>query len=148
MKNVTNAALILAIAFIGLIAWTGNAESPDDYSAPFNPMYTETSSDTITNAENDTITLSSRLFSKWTYNWTLNVTNLSGTTNVIVKVEESNSYSGNDWYPVGTPDTASGTELLRVYGDVVYGRRQRIIIDGTGTHSSTYTATGTYKREY
>lgn len=148
MKNITSAALILAIAFIGLIAWTGNAESEYDYTGPFNPMYTATSSDTITNAENDTITLSSRLFSKWSYNWTLDVTNLSGTTNVIVKVEESNSYSGDDWYPVGTPDTATGTELLRTYGDAVYGRRQRVIIDGTGTQSSTYTATGTYKREY
>jgi hypothetical protein len=99
-------------------------------------------SDTITNAENDTLNLGSNLVSRWSYNWHINSTQLSGTESIIAIVQETNNASSSqttptDWIEVAR-DTLTANEDLRITGEVVYGIKQRLILDGSGTQSSTY----------
>lgn len=108
--------------------------------------------DTITNAENDTLTISPNLISFWSYNWTLRATQESGTKDVIFILQESNERTGDSWYEVER-DTASGsgTTITRLFGSGLSGRaqgvRQRVILDGSGTQSTTYVVKATYKKE-
>jgi hypothetical protein len=114
--------------------------------------YYATTSDTITDAENDTIVTNFGFYTQWTYNITLEATQLSGTTSIIAILQEQNPYNTaeNDWYEVER-DTISATGIIRLYGGSndlanVKGRRQRVILDGGGTQSSTYTLDTNYKR--
>ena len=98
--------------------------------------------DTITDAENDTLYLGSNLVSRWSYNWHINTTQLSGTESIIAIVQETNNASSGqttptDWLEVDR-DTLTANEDLRITGDVVYGIKQRLILDGSGTQSSRY----------
>lgn len=100
-------------------------------------------SGTVTNAENDTLTLGSNLVSRWSYNWHINSTQASGTENIIAILQETNNASASystptDWIEVDR-DTLTANEDLRMTGDVVYGIKQRLILDGSGTQSTTYT---------
>lgn len=104
-------------------------------------------SDTITDTEADTLLIPVRLLSRWGYNWTISTTQLSGTQNLSCQLQESNTYTGSDWIDVGSPVTTSGAaDLDRAIGEFVYGVRQRLIITGSGTQSTTYSVTTTYKK--
>jgi len=109
--------------------------------------------DTITNANNDTLYLPSRLRpvnSDFLIAYTVTRTNISGTTNLAVKVEESGyNYTGTTRPTAGwvaslnsagtaaaTAATTATEELIRI--PTAWGKSYRIIIDGTGTQSSSY----------
>lgn len=98
--------------------------------------------DTITDAENDTLYLGSNLISRWSYNWHINTTQLSGTESIIAIVQETNNASSSqstptDWIEVDR-DTLTANEDLRITGDIIYGIKQRLILDGSGTQSTRY----------
>ncbi len=98
---------------------------------------------TITNAANDTTTLGANLLSRWSYCWHINSTQSSGTENVIAILQETNNASSSqatptDWIEVDR-DTLTANEDLRMTGDIVYGAKQRLILDGSGTQSTAIT---------
>lgn len=110
--------------------------------------------DTLTNAGNDTLTIPVNLFSLWNYNWTVQATNISGTTSIIAILQEKNYYGTANWYEVER-DTISATGDIRLsglYGDgtggsgLVEGQNQRLILDGSGTQSTQYKVWVTLKK--
>lgn len=150
MKN--SLVIFLAFALFGIWALMSNAEKPNYFGeneeASTLPYYiypagaTAFVSDTITNGENDTINLGANLISRWSYNWHVNTTEISGTQNIIAIVQETNNASASyatptDWIEVAR-DTFTTDEDARITGETVYGIKQRLILDGTGTQSTTY----------
>jgi hypothetical protein len=102
---------------------------------------------TITNTGADTTLVPVNLISLWAYNWTASATQTSGTSNIIVVVQESNETTGNLWYEVGRDTLSAATGgLIKNGKGTVGGVRQRVIATGVGTHVSAYRLTGTYKR--
>lgn len=96
--------------------------------------------DTITNAANDTLTLPWTLQSRYTGSLQITRTNISGTTNIAVSIQASvTSSSGTDatWVTVATTSATTATAELLTLAET-YGQRYRIIVDGTGTQSSSY----------
>ena len=109
--------------------------------------------DTITNAANDPLYLPSTMRpvnSDFLMAYTITRTNISGTTNVAVKIEESTyRYTGT------TPPTAGWVASLNTAGAAAataattateeeirlpntFGASYRCIVDGTGTQSTSY----------
>lgn len=145
--------LVFAMLCIGVWALMSNADKPEQYGeseflASTLPYYiypagaTSYVSDTITDAENDTLYLGANLISRWSYNWHINTTQLSGTENIIAIVQETNNASASqstptDWIEVAR-DTFTANEDGRITGETVYGIKQRLILDGSGTQSTTY----------
>lgn len=145
MKNVLF-PLVGALAFVALLMVVLIAAVPDDNPAAYE-MYRQSAADTITNTEADTITLTPNLFSYWKYNYTVLGTQLSGTIDFDVTVQESNTTSGSEWYTLATDSLATSAGTLQLTGNVA-GLRHRVIITGVGTQSSTYQFRATLKKEY
>lgn len=155
MKNYFGSKFSLLLVFAALAtAWIlmSNAEKPNYFGeneeASTLPYYIYPSgatafvSDTITDAENDTINLGANLVSRWSYNWHINTTQLSGTENIIAIVQETNNASASYATPTDfvevARDTFTANEDGRITGETVYGIKQRLILDGRGTQSTTY----------
>jgi len=148
---------LVGVAFVGIVLVTTLAFND---AAPASPNYRfEFTSDTITDTEADTLLVNARLLSDWSYNYAILLDTLSGTLNVTIKLQESNDYTGNTWYDVentGSFTTVGG--IARLYGQEVLGSntavkthrvrgvRQRIIITGTGTQSTTYSGNVVFKK--
>lgn len=101
--------------------------------------------DTITNTEADTINLGVNLLSNYTYNYIISRTQLSGTANTTVKLQESNELTGSVWYDVATA-SGTGATVGIIQGANTYGVRHRILITGTGTQSLSYKLTARLKK--
>jgi len=120
-----------------------------DYASSVKPYWHKAYSlDTITNAANDTILLPVTLYSAFEGVFQVVRTSISGTANIALKVEQSNIASGNtDWVSVATGSgTGATTEALQLTS--MNGLRYRLILDGTGTQSTSYRAHITLKRKY
>ena len=102
---------------------------------------------TITDTGADTTLVPVNLVSLWSYNWTASATQTSGTTAIVVVVQESNETTGNIWYEKArdTVSVAAGG-LVKTGTGTVTGVRQRVIATGLGTHVSAYRLTGTFKK--
>lgn len=148
-------ALLLLCALVAF-NWKGTDvpayEYTGDRSEVFEPMassivrYTFTA-DTITDAENDTLSLPYNLFSSFTSLYQLTRTNLSGTTNVAVTLQQSALTSGDtDWVTVGTT-SGTGATIEALTLNPTYGIRYRLIVDGTGTQSTRYTVQAVLKKQ-
>ena len=157
-------ALILAFSGMALASWSDKADAEEtvvkestplgEYQSTGTTMYEYTyTKDTITNAANDTLYLPSRLRpvnSDFLIAYSVTRTSISGTHNLAVKVEESGyNYSGTTPPTAGwvaslnsagsaaaTAATTATEELIRI--PAAWGKAYRIIIDGTGTQSSSY----------
>jgi hypothetical protein len=128
---------------------TDNGAEVVDYAASVKPYWHRPYSlDTITNAANDTILLPVALYSAFEGVFQVVRTSISGTANIALKVEQSNIASGNtDWVSVATGSgTGATTEALQLTS--MNGLRYRLILDGTGTQSTSYRAHVTIKRKY
>ncbi len=106
--------------------------------------------DTISNANNDTLYLPARLsplLSDFQVCYSIIRTSISGTANIAVKVEESAYSSGTvtDWVSKATTAATTATAEHLVLSHVP-GMRQRIVIDGTGTQSTSYVVRGVLKK--
>lgn len=148
-----SSALVLAVFFVvTLVSWDKPTISEDSASSRSIYEYTYTT-DTITNAANDTLYLPASMrpvLSNFQMSVAVTRTNISGTTALAVKVEESNyRYSGSTPPTAGwaatlnsanaaaaTAATTATTENL--YIPNAYGVSYRIIVDGSGTQSSSY----------
>ena len=143
---------------------TQNDEAGQLYFAPSGMFYEYTwRLDTISNANNDTLYLPSNLrplVSDFTVAVAITRTNISGTTNLAVKLEGTNwAYSGSTpptqgWATAlntanaaaATAATTATTEhilLPSTWGLINY----RVIVDGTGTQSSSYRIRLTLKKK-
>jgi len=133
-------AVILAASLIFTAA--RNSEFDAGYE-----IYRTTASDTITDAEADTITINPLLYSFWKYNHTVKGVQESGTIDLTLTIQESNALSGDEWYTIATDSVDADGEITDMFGDN-YGVRQRIIITGSGTQSAIYTHRVTLKKPY
>jgi len=145
MKNMNKAVLLGAGVFIA-ISVMFTAATTASFDAGYD-IYRQSASDTITDTEADTIVINNNLFSFWKYNHTVKGVQESGTIDLTLTVQESNTTSGDEWYTVKTDSVDADGEITSVTGDV-YGVRQRLIITGTGTQSAVYTHRLTLKKEY
>jgi hypothetical protein len=145
MKNMNKAVLLGAGVFIA-ISVMFTAATTASFDAGYD-IYRQSASDTITDTEADTILINNNLFSFWKYNHTVKGVQESGTIDLTLTVQESNTTSGDEWYTVKTDSVDADGEITAVTGDV-YGVRQRLIITGTGTQSAVYTHRLTLKKEY
>jgi len=145
MKNMNKAVLLGAGVFIA-ISVMFTAATTASFDAGYD-IYRQSASDTITDTEADTILINNNLFSFWKYNHTVKGVQESGTIDLTLTVQESNTTSGDEWYTVKTDSVDADGEITAVNGDV-YGVRQRLIITGTGTQSAVYTHRLTLKKEY
>ena len=145
MKNMNKAVLLGAGVFIA-ISVMFTAATTASFDAGYD-IYRQSASDTITDTEADTIVINNNLFSFWKYNHTVKGVEESGTIDLTLTIQESNTTSGDEWYTVKTDSVDADGEITAVTGDV-YGVRQRLIITGTGTQSAVYTHRLTLKKEY
>jgi len=130
---------LLPLAFLAAFAFKGTegAEMADPNPPKF---YTrEWVLDTILNAAKDTLLLPA-VDVQSNYEWSYHIvrTSISGTANVAVSVQASGVRTGNnDWTQVAiTAGTGATNEILS--GTSFFGRRHRIIVNGTGTQSTSY----------
>ena len=145
MQNMNKAVLLGAGVFIA-ISVMFTAATTASFDAGYD-IYRQSASDTITDTEADTIVINNNLFSFWKYNHTVKGVQESGTIDLTLTVQESNTTSGDEWYTVKTDSVDADGEITAITGDV-YGVRQRLIITGTGTQSAVYTHRLTLKKEY
>jgi hypothetical protein len=146
MENKMNKLMLVGGAVILAASILFTAARNSEFDAGYE-IYRTTASDTITDTEADTITISPLLYSFWKYNHTVKGVQESGTIDLTLTVQESNALSGDEWYTVATDSVDADGEITSVTGDN-YGVRQRLIITGTGTQSAIYTHRITLKKPY
>ncbi len=140
MKQLILGSALLFVIFAG-IAITGQSFGPPPPPSPQKLVFKNFAVDTITNTEADTILLSSAVSdvqSLYTYSWHVSRTNLSGTTNVALKVEERIPTSGTTGWVTVNKGSGTGATAERLTGTELLGRQQRLILTGSGTQSSSY----------
>lgn len=117
--------------------------------------------DTITNAEADTFLIGRRDNTTWntvsnptnflslyTYDISVVRASLSGTHNVKVYLDKSDTRSGTstDWFTIDSTSTTSATNTMLRSTDAT-GARYRLRIKGTGTQSSTFQIWSIWKKK-
>lgn len=176
LKKYGMATTLILVVFAALFAFSFKADNANAVITEVQPdgsffdydragtyyAYTWTK-DTITDAANDTLYLPSNMrpvLSNFTGCVSVTRTNISGTTNLAVKLEETTyPYSGSTKPSAGwasalkvggsaaaTAATTATTENLAIPD--LYGMNYRIIIDGTGTQSSSYVIRLLLKKKY
>lgn len=154
------ALIILGVAcsvFLGmaaLLSFKGEETASQPRESVVEPMaspslYTKDFSlDTITNAANDTLALGANILSNYEWSYHIIRTNISGTTNIAVAIQASGNTSGDtDWVTVATTSATTATNEI-LSGVSFYGLRHRVIVDGTGTQSSSYKIKAILKKKY
>ena len=143
-------ALALCICAVCAMSFDDGKGAPPPPGTSYTYAYTL---DTIANAANDTLYIPANYreqLSDFQVCVSVTRTNISGTTNLAVKVEETAwPYSGSTAPTLGwasalnvagsaaaTAATTATTENINI--PHIYGRNLRIIVDGTGTQSSSY----------
>lgn len=139
---------VVAIA-VGLTAITATAfkvEDSHNFSTPPRLYSQEFALDTISNANNDTLFLpATDVQSNYEWAYFVTRTSISGTANIAVSVQASGLRTGNaDWTQVGVTSATTATNEI-ISGTSFHGRRHRIIVDGTGTQSTSYRITAVLK---
>jgi hypothetical protein len=127
----------LSLLLVGLLFFAGKP----DYEPMASNLLTKTwALDTITNAANDTLLMPWTMQNRYTGALQITRTNISGTTNLAITVQTnvaSTSSTDETWNTVLTSaGTGATAELLTL--EETYGQQYRIIVDGTGTQSSSY----------
>ncbi len=138
MRNYIFLAGILLL--VGFLTFAGKPESKAEFAAAPNVLSKTWDLDTIANAANDTLTVPFTMQSRYTGALMITRTNISGTTNLAVSIQSTVVNSTNthtEWVTVGTTSATTATAELLTLAET-YGQRYRIIVDGTGTQSSSY----------
>ncbi len=111
--------------------------------------------DTLSNANNDTLTLPSSLaisvmYSDFEYQYSIVRTSISGTANVALKIEQSNypnnTAPGNTAWASLATGSGTGATVEYLTGDCT-AMRLRYIVDGTGTQSTSYRLRAIFKKK-
>jgi len=139
---------------IAVVDQNGAVLNEADYGGlTSNLLYRTFTKDTITNAANDTLLIGPTtttyydLQSRYVCGVYLTRTNISGTTALTVTIQANGlSSSGTgDWSTVATSAATTATNEQLAVAEC-YGRRLRVIIDGSGTQSSSYQVNFVLKR--
>jgi len=104
---------------------------------------------TITNTSADTLTFSLPT-KNYDYLWSVQSTPSTGTDSLNVVIEEAPCSSCSTWKQVGSTDVTGGTgsiNLITWQSGTLYGLRQRIIVTGVGTQSTTYSVYAVFRRK-
>lgn len=151
MLKMRNYIVGLFIALVaGLFFFAGKPEAgqrAEQFAAP-NVLPKTWTLDTIANAANDTLTVPFTLQSRYTGALQITRTNISGTTNLAVSIQASvvgATSTDVTWVTVATTAATTATAELLTLAET-YGQRYRIIVDGTGTQSSSYRLSWLSKR--
>jgi hypothetical protein len=140
-------ALALVVLFL---AWAPQGEDQQATT-----IYRAVKTGTITDTGADTFAIVPNLASLWAYSYVVSATQTSGTTNITVRLQESNETTGNIWYEVERDTVKTGGQGLIVRldgskaaaGGYVRGQRQRVILTGTtGTQVSPFHTTVVLKK--
>lgn len=148
MRNYILGAFLLFC--IGALSFAGKPEAVDSTNfAPVPSLLSKTwAKDTITNAANDTLTLPWTLQSRYTGALQITRTSISGTINLSVVIQASVTGASSadvTWVTVATSSGTGATNEILTLAET-YGQRYRIIVDGTGTQSSSYRLSWLSKR--
>lgn len=148
MRNYILGAFLLFC--IGALSFAGKPEAVDSANfAPPSALLTKTwAKDTITNAANDTLTLPWVLQSRYTGALQITRTSISGTINLSVVIQASVTGASSadvTWVTVATSAGTGATNEILTLAEA-YGQRYRVIVDGTGTQSSSYRLSWLSKR--
>lgn len=132
-------------------------------------FYRDITDGTVLTTSNDTVTLSTRLISLWTYNHTFDYT-ATGAMTIHTVLQENNEATGGQWYEVERDTvafTGAGTKLVKLDGSILShanvaqtvndnttlayakGQRQRMIVDITvnaGGDTLTYDGDWHFKK--
>jgi len=146
------AGLVIVCIALLFAESTRNSELYNTPPAVSNYYAREFTADTITNAENDTISIPAQFLDAWVPNAFLETTQLSGTQAINLIIQESSKTTGTtNWVSVDTIALSGSADADRLsYPAAPYwvrGLRMRIIIDGSGTQSTRYTGRVIAKRE-
>lgn len=139
--------LFVLAAFI-LIAATA-ATGTKYYTIPNKAQSYTWAVDTITDAENDTLTIADLQTSNWYGLLQVDGKQLTGTQllAIIVQASAFDSPDADQWYEVQR-DTANGSlEQVNIDLEQLDAFNYRIIIDGAGTQSSEYEAVLNLKKD-
>lgn len=148
MRNYILGAFLLFC--IGALSFAGKPEAVDsaNFAAPSALLAKTWAKDTITNAANDTLTLPWVLQSRYTGALQITRTSISGTINLSVVIQASVTGASSadvTWVTVATSAGTGATNETLTLAET-YGQRYRIIVDGTGTQSSSYRLSWLSKR--
>ena len=146
MKNILIGLFVFAA--IGLTAFKNDRSKTLDvnYDDASSTFYSYSITDTITNAEIDTITIPVGLLSPWSGYWSIVATNLSGTTYILPTVRQA--ASSTDYTSVATLDTLNVNGMVQANeDDKIGGTKYRLVLTGVGTQSTRYTAYFVAKNE-
>ena len=107
------------------------------------------SSDTITDAEIDTIYISNLLYFDGAYYFHVTTDSLSGTDDLTFQLQASTaanaSASVGTWVNLGSSVQRTSDGTSAISGTTTYGLKHRLLVTGGGTQSTVYTLTGQYK---
>lgn len=137
---------LLPLGFLAAFAFKGNEGAELAQTAPPKLYVKDWVLDTILNAAKDTLLLpATDVQSNYEWSYHITRTSISGTANVAVSVQASGVRTGNnDWTQVAiTSGTGATNEILSSAS--FFGRRHRIIVNGTGTQSTSYRITAVLK---
>lgn len=137
-----------SVALTGDNAKTAAEDAGADMAAArayYYPSAYSTVFDTITNAENDTLTVPANLLSPWGVKFVADVANVSDTTAISIIVQGSMDLTTTKtWFPIDTVAVA-GAGVYTWEDSYVPEVAHRFILDGSGTQSSTYSVRAVYK---
>jgi hypothetical protein len=133
---------LISLLCIGLMVAASTDYAPTSNSFVFIPTAVTR---TITNAGKDTITQANLLSSKWTGSIQAWATTASGTRNVKVYIDETNTRAGGNWITVDSIALTSSVATARKVVET-YGLLHRFRLSGTGTQSSSVTVQPVYKK--
>lgn len=103
--------------------------------------------DTITNAENDTLSLGEILASPYQYSYQVRLANVSGTRSIKFYLEQTSATGSTRWMKVDSLTTSGAVinDYLMKSAET-WGNKHRIIVDGTGTQVVSYKVDGWLKK--
>lgn len=149
------AGFAMLATFAAALMFAESTRKSELYNTPpaVSNYYTrEFTADTITNAENDTISIPAQFLDAWVPNVFLETTQLSGTQAINLIIQENSKLTGTTgWVSVDTVALSGSSDADRLsYPAAPYwvrGLRMRVIIDGSGTQSTRYTGRVVAKRQ-
>lgn len=125
------------------------AAEPNAVGTIYRYNWTNLAGDTLTDTEADTLTLPVNLLSNWQYNYSIVKTELTGTLDVDVALQESARTTGTtDWITIASTTAAQDTleAPCALQGTAVYGVRHRLILTGSGTQTALYNIQAVLKK--
>ena len=162
MKNKILFIILGGLLFAGITAlFAFDNPAEDDPQGTGGYVTFDYRKDTITNAAKDTLFIGNRassatntvttptnFLSLYTYDISVVRANLSGTTNLKVYLDKSDTRSGTstDWFLIDSVSTTNAT-IGMIRGTDATGARYRLRISGTGTQSSTYQIWSIWKKK-